>query len=152
MKTLAKIGLAAVLLVPANALLVAGGANADGAGELKKWQGTWRYTSVIMEGKAGLQEKLAKRTITFTGDKWAVREDGNLLQAGTLKLDPAKKPAQIDALVSEGPDKGLTMLGIYEIKGDTLKVCFDPMGKARPTSFTPKGGEFATIIERVKKE
>ena len=73
------------------------------------------------------------------------------MQAGTHKLDPSKKPAHVDAIVTEGANKGMTMLGIYEMKGDTVNACFDPMGKARPTSFTPKGDEFLAVIQRAKK-
>src|SRR5262245_24233077 len=126
-----------------------GGGKDDG--ELKKIQGTWRYVSAMMEGKPATPEQLAKMTITFTGDKWAVKEDGKLIQGGTHKIDASKKPAHVDAVVTEGQGKGDTMMGIYERKDGTIKVCFDPVGKARPTSFTPKAGEFAAVIERHKK-
>ena len=73
------------------------------------------------------------------------------IQAGTHKFDPDKKPPQVDAVVTEGEDKGNTMLGIYELKGDTMKVCFDPTGKERPTSFTPNEGQFGGVVKRAKK-
>ena len=44
------------------------------------------------------------------------------------------------------------MLGIYEMKGDMVKVCFDPQGKERPTSFTAKEGQFSAVIQREKKK
>ena len=99
-----------------------------GENELKKLQGTWQFVSHEMRGKPSTPEELAKMKITFTGDKWVVREDGKVLQEGTHKLDPTKKPAQLDAVVTGGEGKGTTMLGIYELKGDTLKVCFDLQG------------------------
>ena len=45
------------------------------------------------------------------------------------------------------------MLGIYEFAGDTLKACFDPQGKKRPTEFkSPAGSEiFLNVHKRVKK-
>jgi len=95
--------------------------------------------------------QLAKMTITFTGDKWSVTEDGKVVQTGTQKLDPTKKPSHVDAVVIDGGVKGVTMLGIYEIKGDTLKVCFDPEGKERPTSFTAKAGLSAEMKREKKK-
>jgi hypothetical protein len=43
------------------------------------------------------------------------------------------------------------MLGIYELKGDTFKVCFDPKGKERPSDFTGKAGRMTAVVEREKK-
>jgi uncharacterized protein (TIGR03067 family) len=123
------------------------------AGEdvLKKIQGTWKFVSQEVEGKPRTKEELAKQTITFEGDKWTVRRDGKVIQAGTHKFDPDKKPAWVDAVVREGEGKGFTMLGIYELKGDALKVCFDPKGKERPTDFTSKASRMTAVVEREKK-
>jgi uncharacterized protein (TIGR03067 family) len=119
--------------------------------DLKKIQGIWQFTFHDMEGKVMTPEEVRKLKITFTGDKWVVRQDGKVVQAGTHKLDRSKTPPQVDALVTEGEDKGNTMLGIYQLKGNTLKVCFDPQGKERPTSLTPKAGQFAATVQREKK-
>src|SRR5215212_9230936 len=79
-------------------------------------------------------------TITFDGDKFTVKGGDAVLQAGTQTLDPAKKPKAVDAMVTEGEGKGTTMLGIYELDGDTLKACFDTAGKKRPTEFKTAAG------------
>src|SRR5262245_9754138 len=119
------------LCVFAIALLAAGGTALGGGDkdDLKKIQGTWKFVSQEMDGKATPAEKLAKMTSTFKGDKWTVREDDTVLQAGTHKFDSSKKPGHIDAVVTEGEGKGNKMLGIYELKGDKMKVCFDLQGK-----------------------
>ncbi|MFO0967379.1 MAG: hypothetical protein U0793_17610, partial [Gemmataceae bacterium] len=59
---------------------------------------------------------------------------------------------QVDAKVTEGEGKGSDMVGIYELKGKTMKVCFDLKGKERPTSFVSKEGQFAAVIQREKKK
>ena len=89
-------------------------------------------------GKSAPKEKLAKMTITFSGDKWTVHDGDTVLQAGTHKFNPDKKPGEVDAKVSEGEGKGSTMLGIYDLKGDTMKVCFDPEGKKPPPASPPR--------------
>ena len=78
------------------------GARAEdtGADVLKKIQGTWKFVSHEMDGKPSPKEDVAKQTITFAGDKWTVRVDGQVVQAGTHKFNPAKKPAQVDAVVT----------------------------------------------------
>jgi len=146
---------AMTLTLAAFVMLAAGGALWGGGQsekELKKIQGTWKFISQEMDGKAKPKEDLAKLQITFTGDKWSVTDDGKVVQAGTHTLDPSKKPNQVDAKVTEGEDKGSMMLGIYELKGNTLKVCFDPSGKERPTSFTAKAGQFSAVVERATKK
>lgn len=147
------------LCLATSAVLVIGGTSSSGgdkkdpgAAALKKLQGTWKFTVHEMDGKSTPPEDVAKMTIAFTGDKWSVRQEDKEVQAGTHKLDPTKKPGHVDAVVTEGPDKDVTMLGIFELKGDTMKVCFDPMGKARPTSFSSKDGRFLAVVQRVKKE
>jgi uncharacterized protein (TIGR03067 family) len=129
-----------------------GGKKDDDALVLKKIQGKWKFTAHEMNGKPLPPEELAKLTITFSGDKWSVRMDDKEVQAGTHKFDTAKTPPHVDAVVTVGEDKGNTMLGIFELKGDTLKVCFDPMGKTRPTSLSAKEGQFAAVVQRVPKK
>ena len=140
----------AIVVLAASGSLRGGGKEGDK--ELKKIQGTWKFISQEMEGKERPKEELTKLTITFTGDKWSVRVEDKVVQAGTHQLDGTKKPGHVDAVVTEGEDKGSTMLGIYELKGDKMKVCFDPKGKQRPTSFTSTAGQFAAVLEREKKK
>lgn len=118
---------------------------------LKKIQGTWKFVSHVFGDKAQSKEELANQTITFADNKWTVRQDGKVVSGGTHRFDPSKTPGQVDAVVTEGEDKGNTMLGIYELKGDTIRVCFDPKGKKRPSDFSIKEGRMTAVVERQKK-
>src|SRR5262249_26183745 len=91
--------------------------------------------------------------VIFEGDKHTLKMGDKVVQAGTQKIDPSKSPKTIDVTMTEGPSKGAIMLGIYEIDGDTLKVCFDREGKKRPTEFkSPPGSQnFFNAHKRVKK-
>src|SRR4051812_3915483 len=129
-----------VALLGAGGTLLGGDAKQTGDDVLKKLQGTWKFVAQEMHGKA-LPPEEGKSRITFDGDKWLVRADGKVVQGGTHKFDPTKKPGQVDAAVTEGEGKGTTMIGIYELKGDTMRVCFDLIGKERPTAFTAKVGQ-----------
>jgi uncharacterized protein (TIGR03067 family) len=94
--------------------------------ELKKFQGAWTFYSV----KSGDQ----------------------VVEAATLKLDPSKTPKTFDSTVTAGPNKGKVYLAIYEISGDTLKVCYDEEGKKRPTEFKGETGAQTLVVhKRVKK-
>jgi uncharacterized protein (TIGR03067 family) len=125
---------------------------ADVEKELKKFQGTWTFESVEAGGKKLPADQFKGITLTFEGDKYAVKKGDEVVEAATQKLDPSKSPKTLDAKVTDGPNKGAVILGIYEISGDTLKVCFDPEGKKRPTEFKGESGAQTLVVhKRVKK-
>jgi uncharacterized protein (TIGR03067 family) len=121
--------------------------------DLAKFQGTWKFVSMEQAGQPA-KEPDPPQTITFEGDKFTVKQGDKIIQAGTHKLDPTTKPRSADAMITEGEGKDSTMLGIYEFVDDnTLKACFDPQGKKRPTEFktTADSGTMLVVIKREKK-
>jgi RNA polymerase sigma factor (sigma-70 family) len=97
-------------------------------------QGTWVAVSAEKGGKAAPDEFLTSLKITFAGDKITVRGGGDAKE-GTFKLDPAKKPKEIDLM-----HEGKTAQGIYRLDGDKLTLCLDDADKGRPTEFKSKAG------------
>jgi uncharacterized protein (TIGR03067 family) len=126
---------------------------ADVETELKKFQGTWTIESSVTGGMELPADQLKRFIVTFEGNKHTVKNGDQVIQVGTHKLDPSKSPKTIDVTLTEGPNKGAVMLGIYEIDGDTLKACFDPEGKKRPTEFksAPGSANFVNVHKRLKK-
>ena len=126
---------------------------ADLEKEVRKFQGAWTFESSETGGKELPASELAGLILTFEGDKHTVKKGNEVIQVGTQKLDPSRSPKAIDVTLTEGPKKGAVMLGIYEIDGDTLKVCFAAEGNKRPTEFkSPPGSEtFVNVHKRVKK-
>jgi uncharacterized protein (TIGR03067 family) len=72
---------------------------------------------------------------------------------GTTTVDATKSPKQLDIKGTDGPNKDKTLLCIYTLDGDTLTVCYDLSGKARPTEFKSTTGTqlFLATYKRVKK-
>lgn len=126
---------------------------ADLEKEVRKFQGTWTIESSVTGGKEIPVADLKGFIVIFEGDKHTVKKGDEVIQVGTQKLDPSKSPKTIDVTMLEGPNKGAVMLGIYEFDGDTLKACFDPQGKKRPTEFKSATGSenFVNVHKRVKK-
>ena len=125
---------------------------ADVEKELKKFHGTWTFESVAMGGEEQPAALFKDMTVTFEDDKYVVKKGDEVIQVAAQKLDPSKSPKTLDVTVAAGPNKGAVMLGIYEISGDTLKVCFDPEGKKRPTQFkTESGSQTLVVHKRVPK-
>jgi uncharacterized protein (TIGR03067 family) len=54
-----------------------------------------------------------------------------------VKIDPSKKPKHIDITLHRKQGDA-TFLGIYEIKGDALTVCYASRTGKRPTEFSSK--------------
>jgi uncharacterized protein (TIGR03067 family) len=121
--------------------------------EARKFQGTWTFESSVTGGEELPADHLKLFVVIFEGDKHTVKKGDEVIQVGTQKLDPSRSPKTIDVTMVEGPHKGTVMLGIYEIDAHTLKVCFDPEGKTRPTEFkSPPGSKnFVNVHKRVKQ-
>lgn len=122
--------------------------------ELGRLQGLWRVESQERDGKATQADELKKRTLFFGNDKFLVRQGDAIAQLGTMKLYPTESPTAVDVSVLAGPDKGQVLVGIYELKGDTLRMCLDPKGRTRPTEFKApeKSGLLLTVYKREKPQ
>jgi uncharacterized protein (TIGR03067 family) len=145
--------LCAIGLAPFGAYGAPGDNKADVEKEMRRFQGTWTFESSEARGKQLAAADLQGLVLVFEGNKHTVKKGDDVLQVGTQKIDPSKSPKAIDVTMTLGPNKGQVMLGIYEINGDTLKVCFDPQGKNRPSEFksSADSDNFLNVHKRVKK-
>src|SRR5881392_2656150 len=81
----------------------------------KKFEGTWQVVSLEVGGnKAGGEDARRITVINGAGGKWAIEAEGKVVARGTSVIDPTRKPKAVDLTVTEGKDKGKTVLGIYE--------------------------------------
>jgi uncharacterized protein (TIGR03067 family) len=119
--------------------------------ELEKLQGTWRYESYEESGKKTSADDLKEKRVFFGANQFIIKKGDELVQVGSLKLDPIDGHRDIDATVIAGPNKGTTMRGIYSLKEDTLKVCIDPEGNERPREFKTASdtGHYLAVLKRV---
>jgi uncharacterized protein (TIGR03067 family) len=124
--------------------------------ELKAMAGTWKPVSAENNGFKALEADLkdTRRSLSADG-KWSMRRGDKIVLEWAVKtLDPAKKPKQIDIEVTSGEHKGVVYLAIYEIDGDTLRLCFAmPDRPVRPTEFSAGQGSARALSEfkRVKE-
>jgi uncharacterized protein (TIGR03067 family) len=116
-------------------------------------QGTWSLSAGEADGKALAEKQLQDGKLAIEGDDYTVTLAGRGTVKGTQKLDPTKKPKTIDATDASGPNKGETILGIYELEGDEFRVAFAPPGQPRPAKFTTaaNSGQWLHVWKRVKE-
>jgi uncharacterized protein (TIGR03067 family) len=136
-----------------------------GAKDLESLQGAWSIDTMEWGGKSLPKELMGGYKFVFAGNK--LTWDGAIgIQSvmgkvtaidGTFpcdfKIDSSKEPKQIDiTLHVKKSDR--TVLGIYEIKGDMLKVCYfgSNTGK-RPADFSTKDDRNIAyiVLTRAKK-
>ena len=120
--------------------------------ELDRFKGTWKIVSLEMNGQKTPAEGFEKARLILKGDQFKMTM-GEESFRGTFQVDPTQKPKTIEVTFTEGPDKGKTCQGIYELKGDTYKVCIGMPGNERPKEFATKkdSGHVLEVFERVKQ-
>lgn len=123
--------------------------------EVEALKGTWKFTKLEAAGQpslAGVMDQLrfiiGDDTLTMTTAKEELKETTR------FKLNLKEKPRQIDIIAvrpqPDGSKKEQAAPGIYELSGDTLKICFVKDG-ARPSAFATKAGDPAVLME-LKRE
>jgi uncharacterized protein (TIGR03067 family) len=123
-----------------------------GKDELEKFTGTWKGVSVVRDGKDVPKPEAEAVRLVVAGEKYTLTEGSEAIE-GTHKLDPTKKPKEIDAVRTKGPNKGVTLRGVYELTDDTFVVCFAAPGKDRPKELKAEGGPGLRVLafKREKK-
>jgi uncharacterized protein (TIGR03067 family) len=119
--------------------------------DLKGFQGTWKVVSMMWGGREDVDGNFKDATTVIAGNEATVTIGKDALPKVVFKLDATKKPATID--LGLAGEKSLPNLGIYELKGDMLTVCWGGDGKPRPTRFasTKEGDERLLVLQRLAK-
>jgi uncharacterized protein (TIGR03067 family) len=113
-----------------------------GGDSVQPLQGTWEVVELTAYGMKVDPKEFAGTKFVFEKDKLTILPGKEKIEqflklTFTVKVNPKKKPAEVDLVALDGKHKGVVSPGIYEVKGDTLRWC-QPDGaetKARPTDF-----------------
>jgi uncharacterized protein (TIGR03067 family) len=115
-------------------------------------QGSWKLTSVERNGEEISADFLQSAKLVVKGERYSVTA-GDQSAVATFKMDASRRPKQIDFTYIEGPQKGETIQGIYEVEGDTYRMCRGlTSGTERPTKFAAPAdsGLIFVIMKREK--
>lgn len=118
--------------------LVAGvalqGFAAEVPSDAKAVEGSWLPVKAELAGHPMPDAVLKTISMKLTDGKYEVMAGGHP-DNGTYTLDATAKPKGMTVTGVDGPNKGKTFPCIYEVNGDTLRICYDLSGKQRPAEF-----------------
>jgi uncharacterized protein (TIGR03067 family) len=123
-------------------LAVGASLNAFAAGspdDAKAVQGNWKPAKAELAGQPMTDAVLKSISLKLDNGKYEVFV-GGVPDRGTYTLDSTTKPKSMTITGTEGPNRGKTFPAIYELKGDTLRICYDLSGAKRPTEFKSIAG------------
>jgi uncharacterized protein (TIGR03067 family) len=115
--------------------------------DLDGLQGTWDIVSLELDGQ---KMSGGGARIVVAGKRFTTSAMG-AAYGGTVAVHQTTKPKSFELHFEEGPEKGNTSFGIYELDGDRWKICLTTRGSERPREFAapPGAGIALEILERV---
>lgn len=108
--------------------------------EQKKLQGTWELVSMEMNGSVTAQPKGQTRLVIHDNNRATIRANGvQPAEEVGIEFDPTTDPKtyRVDRKSEEGTR---TTVGIYQLKGDTLRLCRTTSGEKHPTDLSGGSG------------
>jgi uncharacterized protein (TIGR03067 family) len=112
----------------------------DARQDQKGLAGTWKVVTIGGNGKAMPPEGIGDMKVTISGQQYTASKSGRIIEQATMTTDPSRQPKTIDLTFTQGEAKGQTLLGIYEVTGDTWRLALSEPGKVRPTEIANRAG------------
>ena len=126
------------------------------ANDLEAMAGTWRVTSLDLNGQRNDSDEVRKITvINEPNGNWTLLVDGNEIAKGTSSIDEATDPKQVNLTIAQsndGNNVGRVYEGIYELGEKTRRVCLALDGGERPTQFFSAAASGHALVTYEKVE
>jgi len=117
----------------------------------KAMQGTWTPVMAELAGQATPEAALKIIVLKLADGKYEVSVGGKL-DRGTCTLDTTANPKGMTLVGTEGPNQGKTFRCIYELEGETLRVCYDLSGMKAPAEFKTAPGTRLYLVTYTRKK
>jgi uncharacterized protein (TIGR03067 family) len=118
----------------------------------KSLEGIWIPVKAELGGQPMPDTVLKTITLKLQRDAYEVTVKDEGSDSGTWKIDLSTRPKRLTIKSVKGANAGKTFPAIYELKADTLRVCYDLSGKEHPKEFkTSKGTALYVVTYNRKK-
>jgi uncharacterized protein (TIGR03067 family) len=124
---------------------------ADSPGDSKLLQGKWGPVAAQLGGQPLDDAVLKTISLKLDNGKYEVFV-GEHPDRGTYTIDTTTMPRSITVVGTEGPNQGKTFPAIYELKDDTLRICYDLSGAKRPAEFKSEAGTKLYLVTYKRKK
>jgi uncharacterized protein (TIGR03067 family) len=121
--------------------------------ELKALSGTWKTTGRMSAGKVIPNTNRGDHYLIIEGNKYTEKINDQVIETGTLRIDPTRNPKTLDLVPAGGKAAGAPQ--IYELDCDELRLVMlipdlrPSVRKDRPTNLSaPETIGF--VLKRVK--
>lgn len=101
--------------------------------------GTWELVWAIDDG---VEQNTDRNRIIVAAGAWTAGD-----HVFSYRMYPRTQPKQIDWMLA-----GQVHRGIYELDGQTLRLCVAPLGKPRPSEFETRPGDGRSLHLRRRVE
>jgi uncharacterized protein (TIGR03067 family) len=101
--------------------------------DLQRMEGSWSVKYAEKGNKPVPSEEARAMNLRITGPVFSIIVDGKVVNTATLTLDPAKEPKQFKM---DSPDGKQSVLGIYKIEPEEIRLCWDNKPGKRPVTFS----------------
>lgn len=119
--------------------------------ESARFVGVWRFATVEVNGMKQAPPSFETDKLIIWGDGRYIVAQGSRITRGVIQFDPAKTPKHYNVTVVAGAKKRPTTLGLYELNGDTYRVCLPLFSKERPAAISSKPGMLYFVFKREKQ-
>ena len=125
---------------------------ADDSADTKTLQGSWIPVKAELGGQPLPADVLKKITLILTNQNYEVTITGEQSDFGTWSIDTSTKPKGMTIVGTKGPNAGKTFPCIYEVKGNTFRICYDLSGTKQPTEFKTATGTKLYLVTYNRKK
>lgn len=113
--------------------------------------GDWEYVTGVRAGEEVAKERLIG-TVTISKESFKIPggPEGDFVMS--YKIDATKSPATVDFKIESGPTPEGAAKGLIKAEGDSIWLCYEPMGGDRPEKLESTVENNAFLFELKRKK